>query len=67
MKRWFGLSYLLVAALALQACAGWNYEKRGESSGATQAAAVAPRKDAPVIIVGAGLTGLTIALSLIHI
>ncbi len=64
MKRWLGLSYLLVAALTLQACTGWNQETRGETSGATQAAAVAPRKDAPVIIVGAGLTGLTIAYEL---
>ncbi|SEL04938.1 monoamine oxidase [Stigmatella aurantiaca] len=60
-KRWFGLSYLLVALLALQGCAGWSQEKRGGTESAAPPAAVAPRKDAPVIIVGAGLTGLTIA------
>lgn len=64
MKKWFGLSYLLVAVLALQGCAGWNQEKRGDATGSAQAAAVAPRKDAPVVIVGAGLTGLTIAYEL---
>ncbi|MFY0568641.1 FAD-dependent oxidoreductase [Archangium lansingense] len=64
MKRSLGLSYLLVAMLALQGCAGWNLEKRGENGGAAQAAAVEARKDAPVVIVGAGLTGLTIAYEL---
>ncbi|HYO71271.1 MAG TPA: FAD-dependent oxidoreductase [Archangium sp.] len=64
MKRWFGLSYLVVAVLVLQGCAGWIQEKRGDATGSAQAAPVAPRKDAPVVIVGAGLTGLTIAYEL---
>jgi monoamine oxidase len=64
MKRWLGLPYLLMVALALQACAGWNQQKYAETCGSPQAEAVTPRKDAPVVIVGAGLTGLTIAYKL---
>lgn len=52
MKRWFGLSLLLVAALTLQAC---TPSRKGIHE---------PRREAPVVIVGAGLTGLTLAYEL---
>ncbi|HYO59343.1 flavin monoamine oxidase family protein [Archangium sp.] len=60
MKRWFGLSFLLVAALAIQACTGWQEGTREETGLPEQTR----RREAPVVIVGAGLTGLTLAYEL---
>ncbi|WP_257459468.1 flavin monoamine oxidase family protein [Archangium lipolyticum] len=50
-KRRVGLScLLLVVVLAIQSCSGKNHE-----------VPPTPTRDAPVVIVGAGLTGLTVA------
>lgn len=54
-KRWAAFSYLMVAALLVVGCA---------SSPPAAPAAGAPRLEAPVCIVGAGLTGLTLAYEL---
>ncbi|WP_395856166.1 flavin monoamine oxidase family protein [Cystobacter fuscus] len=53
MKRRYFLSSLLMVVLAIQSCSGRNPEPPAT-----------PTRDAPVIIVGAGLTGLTLAYAL---
>jgi monoamine oxidase len=52
---------LMTAALAIQACTGWGQGQRAKIDLPAHAAATAPRRDAPVVIVGAGLCGLTLA------
>jgi monoamine oxidase len=52
---------LMAAALAIQACTGWGQGQRAKIDLPAHAAATAPRRDAPVVIVGAGLCGLTLA------
>lgn len=55
-KKWPALSHLLVAALVVAGCASSNT--------VSPRPAATPRDDAPVCIVGAGLTGLTLAYEL---
>ena len=61
-KRSFGLVSLLVAVLVVAGCA-LPAPRPVVSGGATSAAAPV-RTDAPVVIVGAGLTGLSVAYEL---
>ncbi|AKJ01415.1 monoamine oxidase [Archangium gephyra] len=60
MKSWLRFSWLMTMALALQACAGWS--QRTHPCAATHPAYQG--REAPVVIVGAGLTGLTLAYEL---
>ncbi len=62
-KRGLGLSCLLMVVLAIQACTGWEQELR-DTAPLPEVPAARPARDAPVVIVGAGLTGLTLAYEL---
>lgn len=50
---------LMAAALAIQACTGWGQGQRAKINLPAHAAATAPRRDAPVVIVGAGQPAAT--------
>lgn len=66
-KKWPVVSHLLVALLVVVGCASSPAvpPQGGTATAATpQAVATASRDDAPVCIVGAGLTGLTLAYEL---